>query len=684
LSTFDKPFLSGFNVSDAPKEVYRWSFGASLDWRLGARDVVSVAGQWNHFDTTPVNSTLQFDAIGSRAALPVAFGPDFTESAAGATRLTNTVVLQHKVGSGYNLRLTHRHTGPVWKGESGGAYSASVSRFLGAEDSAMRAVTARLPNVSVRFDGITDSRPKTITVRSATGAVLNYASLANYTLESATLAPSRQQSVTTSAFANLSRAFAGRVPLLLKTGFDVRREDRDFRNPSESWTFVGPDRAAGSADDRIGLYDLVSAENSRVPLPFGYGRIERLSNHKVYDLLQAHPEYFLKNDANAISSAATQSRKLTESVAAGYIRGDLSLFDHRLKLVGGVRYERTFNDGYGVLNDIGATYQRDSAGRIVRNAAGQPVRLAGDAAALARLQFKDRGARGKRNYGGFYPSLNATQQITEKLILRGAFAQTLTRPELSNIVPSTTATDPSITTGTPTITVSNSALKPWSSRSYDLALEYYFDKPGIISVGVFRKDIRDFFSLVRLQSTPALLAEYGFDESYSNYQIVTQGNSGGARVSGIEFEYRQTLTFLPAWASGVAIFANGTSLHLEGARTADFSGFIRRSTNWGVSLSRPRYTVKLNWNQRGRQRLAPVSGLNVPEGTFQYRNPRLFLDINVEWRITKYAALFASVRNVTDVAWRDEVYGAATPAYARGNNWVQYGAQGIFGVKGSF
>ena len=285
--------------------------------------------------------------------------------------------------------------------------------------------------------------------------------------------------------------------------------------------------------------------------------------------------------------------------------------------------------------------------------------------------------------GTFYPSLNPSFQLTANLMWRASYAHTITRPQLTNIVPSTTATDPTAT-GTPTITVSNTALKPWSSNSYDVALEYYFDKPGIVSLGVFRKDIRDFFGSVRLAATPELLAEYGFDSSYSNYEIVTKDNVGSARVSGVEFEYRQALTVLPAWAGGVSIFANGTALHLEGASTADFSGFINKTTNWGVALSRPRYTVKLNWNCRGRQRLGPVTGVNVPDGSYQYRNPRLFLDVNAEWRATKHVAVFANIRNLTDVAWREEITGPTTPAYARGTNWIQYGAQGVFGIKGAF
>jgi TonB-dependent receptor len=683
LSTPDKPFLGNYTVRDAPKDFYRWSVGATVDWRLATRDVVSIAGQFNNFDTTVVNNDLQFDPTGSRNAAPVAISPTSLESAAGAARTTQTITYQHKIGKGYNLRLTHRHNGPIWTTESGAAYSQSSSRFGGTDDGVVRSVTALGPAVTLTYDGIANSRPEKISTRSTTNAPVDYHLLDNYTFGSATTSPSLQQSVTSSAFANIARNFDRPISFRIKSGVNVRSEDRDFRNSTDTWTFVGPDHVASSADDRMGLYDLVNTDYLSVKMPYGLDRAEKPSTEKAYQLFLAHPDYFQKNEVSTISSGAQQSRKLTETVAAGFLRADLGLFRNRLKLAGGVRYEETMDEGYGLLNDLAATYQRNASGQIIRDAAGRPVKIVADAVTLAKLQYKDRGAHAKRNYGDFYPSLNATFQITEQLMLRSSYARTITRPQLTSIVPSSIASDPA-STGVPTITVNNTALKPWSSNSYDVALEYYFDQPGIISIGAFRKDISDFFGAVREPATPALLDQFGFDESYSNYEIITMNNVGSARVSGVEAEYRQALTMLPDWARGVSIFANSTMLHLEGASTADFSGFVRKSTNWGISLSRPRYTLKLNWNFRGRQRLGSVTGVNVPPGSYQFKSPRLALDFSAEVRVAKRIALFANLRNLTDAPWVTEVYGPTTPAYARGTGWDLFGPQGIFGVKGSF
>ena len=274
------------------------------------------------------------------------------------------------------------------------------------------------------------------------------------------------------------------------------------------------------------------------------------------------------------------------------------------------------------------SYRRDARGQIVRDAAGAPVRVSTDAVALARLQFTERGSHAKRDYGDFYPSVNASYLLTEKLIARASYARTITRPQLANIIPSITATDPTVTTTTPTITVTNTGLSPWYSNSYDVSLEYYFDQPGVISVGAFRKDISNFFGSVRSAVTPAQLAEWGFDDSFANYEVVTTRNIGSARVSGFECEYRQILPWLPRRWGNVMLNFNSTAIHVEGAAANSISGFVPLSMNYGVTYSNPRLTLRANWNIRGRTRAGQITGANVEPGTYTYAHPRRNLDVN--------------------------------------------------------
>jgi hypothetical protein len=99
---------------------------------------------------------------------------------------------------------------------------------------------------------------------------------------------------------------------------------------------------------------------------------------------------------------------------------------------------------------------------------------------------------------------------------------------------------------------------------------------------------------------------------------------------------------------------------------ADFSNFVRRNDNYGVTLSRPKFTVRLKVNDRGRQRLDRRTGTNIPLGAYRYQAPRRNLDIDFEYRLRPGLSLFAAGRNVTKTKLvHNEIYGDGTPEYAR-------------------
>src|SRR5688500_14197754 len=63
------------------------------------------------------------------------------------------------------------------------------------------------------------------------------------------------------------------------------------------------------------------------------------------------------------------------------------------------------------------------------------------------------------------------------------------------------------------------------------------------------------------------------DPIFQGYEVSTLLNTGSASVRGMEVAYRQSLTFLPAWAKGVQVFVNATRLEVDGSNSADFTGF---------------------------------------------------------------------------------------------------------------
>lgn len=237
----------------------------------------------------------------------------------------------------------------------------------------------------------------------------------------------------------------------------------------------------------------------------------------------------------------------------------------------------------------------------------------------------------------------------------------------------------------PTITINNTGLKPWMADAYDLSFEKYFTNNGLASIGFFRKNVANFFGAVRRTATAEALAEFGLPDDYVNYDIATTSNVGQARITGVEVNYRQALTFLPVWARGIQVFANGTYNDLDGNRDADFGNFATRTANWGVSLTRPRYSIKLNWSANGdirNQRIA--QGPTIPADTYFWVTHRTTLDASFELRFHKNFSLFGTARNLLDRPYRRERYADSTPRFAYNNRYVEGGAFVSLGVKGEF
>ena len=684
FGTAANPVLTSYSLQTSPAYVKRTSASISVDWKFRPADVLALSTQYSYTDFQQHIPNLAFNASGTTSsAAPVAYGPTFTQGAAGAGLVNCNPRYRGKSDATGFVSLAYRHEGTVWKFDGAATFSTSRNTYRDSDYGSFAETSFRLRSVTLRYDNINPTAPGIITGTTAAGVPVDVYHSNNFTLTNALVTPQSGRDTMTGARFNVRRDFGFVVPATLKAGVDVRRQDRDIRANTRTWTFVGPDGVATTADDLASRYDLLidNGYNNR-PTVFGFPRIQWPSLEKLWALYQEHPAYFRLDEVGAISGAASGSRKITETVSAAYLRADARLLANRLWLVGGVRFERTDDDGYGVLNDVRATYQQDANGNLVLDAAGRPIRLTSDTVLRARQQYKDRGAHAERNYDGGYPSLNAALNLTENLVARAAYARTLGRPNYSEIIPGISVSDPATTTRT--ITVNNTGLKPWTADNYDLSLEYYGTANGVVSVGAFRKDLADFFGDTRTPATLADLQSFGLTDDYLGYELISQNNVGDARITGVEFNCRQTLLFLPAWGRGVQVFVNGSRLHLQGANTADFSGFMRESYNWGVSLSRPRFTVKLNWNYRGRQRRGLLTGAAQPPGHADYFAPRDIVSLNYEVRLVKHVSLYGVINNLTNTANLQERYASGTPEYARRFITNEFGRQFSLGFKGEF
>ncbi|MDO8543113.1 MAG: TonB-dependent receptor [Opitutaceae bacterium] len=589
--------------------------------------------------------------------------------------------------------LGHRGEFAGWKTEATLAHSHSRRETLSAQDGHdyFGTVSANLTGLVLRADNFGQQRLGTPpTVRGTRlGQPVDLTDGRFYNLNSV---GSPQEPLMTSDLTtlklNASRPLGFGVPVVLKAGFDYSRAERDIRAETRTWNFR-PTFAANSPERLVGSYDLINWGYSDVRSFRNGDRVKWIDPRKVYDLYRANPSYFVLNEASYHTSRVNGSRELEETVTAGYLRADAKLFENRLWLVAGARYERTDDKGAGALNDVRAIYQQDANGNLLRNAAGQLIRVSTDALTTARLQYKERASFAKKHYGDTYPSLNASYSFTENFVARAAFAQTIGRPDLSFIIPTRTVADPATAENNRVINTTNAGLEPWTANNYDLSFESYSVKGATVAVSLFRKDISGFFVTSRSDATPELLAEMGLSDDYLDYDVITRNNSSNSvALTGLEWSWRQSLKpfdALPKWTRGIQVWANGTHLSIDGDGKDEFSGYSPRIINWGASFASARFLVRYNVSRISRQRsaLVAVSG-TVPAGTYQAQDTRMVQDANIEYRFHRRFALYASVRNLANEPRPLITYSPNAPAYTRPRTYTYYGALWTMGVKGTF
>jgi iron complex outermembrane recepter protein len=473
----------------------------------------------------------------------------------------------------------------------------------------------------------------------------------------------------------------------VKVGLDVRQSARDYRGGTTAFTFVGADARAASGDENATAFlDPVYSARDGV---FGFPKTQRIGGGKLYDFLQTNPAAFTKNDNTIYRSAVTLSKFAQETISSAYVRGDTHLLQNRLKFTGGVRAEQTNVKAEGPLTDPTQNYQRRADGTIVRTANGQPALIVPttDALGVSRLTFIDRGAHAQKEYLRWFPSLNASYALRENLIARASYYYSIGRPIYNQYAGGLMLPDEALSPSpTNRITVSNVSIKPWTAKSAKVSLEYYFERVGLISIGAFRRDFENFFGGAVVAATPEFLALYDLDPAqWGRYEVSTQYNvTSMVRSEGYDVQYKQALTFLPQWARGIQVFANGAAQRMTGEEADNFANFIPKTATWGVSLNRPKYSLKVNWNYKSRHRRATVTGASIEPGTFAWGSKRLFVDVIAEYQLTRRFALFGNIRNLRDTPEDFSREGPNTPEVAQFRQRDRYGALWIFGLKGTF
>ncbi len=701
-ASINRPYLSSYRVQDGPVSKTRNTLSLKADWRATPHSVLSFGANWNRFSNVigTLNWTITTGTNGAptpASGVAMTYGDDFTNGATGRGSVTLNPTSQTIEGGTVLTNLNYRFNDGRWKIEGG--ISNSTSDWIrdnsgGGHFNNLNAVLT-VPVRAVFAKGTPD-RPGSIQVFDNNNREVDIYNIENYAIANANDTPYHSDAGVRSGNLNVRRGLdVFSFPAALQVGGSHRIQTLDVRTETQTWNYNGPDgNPLTNESPAPYLMQVYKNQDSF----YGFRNIPWLSPRRALSAFQANPVLFSQTPVQIVTQETTRitnSEYIRESASALYIQAEARFFASRLKLLTGVRFEKTTGEGQGALNDPNAVFQRNAAGAFLRNAQGQRIRKpeagAGGSMEELRLILKERAAFSSRSYDGYYPSLHLTYDVKENFLVRAAYAKTYGRPAFADIIPRTVVTerdlteqeaaDPTVVRGT--LTVRNSNLRPWTADNYDLSLEYYTQQGGLFSAGVFLKEIRNFFGQSVRFATLADLQEVGIDDPrFVGWNLATKFNAGDARITGAEFNIRHSLRGLGRWGNYFTVFANATKLKLEGNQQANFQSFIPTSGNWGASFSRKQISLVARWNYRGLdKRIAqPAFGPDA----FQYFKARTTLDLSLAWHFTTRLSLQASINNVFNVPQRTVYYGAATPKYAQQFRTEEFGVPITVGIRGTF
>lgn len=512
-------------------------------------------------------------------------------------------------------------------------YGANLSRSTGTEHRIIP--TVAVSGVGFRFDR-TDPWYPTFTQTSGP----NVWDRANHRLTSLAFQDFEDSDVIRGAHLNWKQRLPTSIPANLKAGLRWRGEDRDRRQQRPTYTFLGPDGVAGVNpatrldDDSVvafadPAYRYGAAHGRYVPVPsLDYGLLAR---H-----LRENPRQWEEGVLATARDALQYNGRVTEDVYATYLMSDLRI--SRLDVTGGVRLEETRLTGRGVRQEISPA---EKARRAAWVGVVTPEELRRRTIAeWSNLREED------GQYRNILPSLHFKYGLTPNLQARASYSTGLGRPNFSNLLRTTT-----VNNDTMRIVAANPDLRPQRTKNYDLSLEYYFEPAGYASVGLFRKDIRDFI----YGSSGTLVGggpNNGFDGDYEGYQVTTDTNGGSARVQGIELAYNQRFTWLPGAWNGLALSLNYTRLRSRGNYTAtggtqsgaELAGFMPETFNGSLSYAHRAWEAQVKYTYRAQN----LRDYNANPLLRVYYYSKKSVDLNLKYKWHPRLTLFADVINVFD------------------------------------
>ncbi len=267
-----------------------------------------------------------------------------------------------------------------------------------------------------------------------------------------------------------------------------------------------------------------------------------------------------------------------------------------------------------------------------------------------------------KSYGELLPNLHLRWAIDEASNLRAAVTRTLGRPNFEEVVPFSLliSEDREIERG-------NADLDPTTSWNLDLMYERYFTTVGIVSAGLFYKDLQDY------------IFPFTFDElrDGEEWQVFQPLNGDNATLWGIELAYQNQFRRLPAPWDGFGINLNYTWTDSEATLPerdgkSQLPGQAESVGNIAISYEKGFFSGILSYNVQGEW----LESVGDDASEDEWVDEHTQLDFQAVFRLGSQWSIFAQVYNLTDEPYRRYVGSSDLPLQEEYYSWW-----GLLGVK---
>jgi len=251
-----------------------------------------------------------------------------------------------------------------------------------------------------------------------------------------------------------------------------------------------------------------------------------------------------------------------------------------------------------------------------------------------------------RKYSDLLPSLNLAFILKDDLILRTGLAKVISRPDQEDLALAGT-----YNLANETARVGNPFLRPFKARTADLGIEWYFSDVGMISAGLFYKDIESFISNGVIEG--GIPVDTG--EGIVIFDATGPINGDGGTVKGLEVGYQQIFDSLPGFWGGFGTQINYTYTdsdvsipYFEGelVYSMPLEELSKNSLNFTLFWESDSFSARIAYNYRDSFLSNRANTQGNPVFTDDYGQ----LDAGINWTINKTFTLSLDAINLNNEA----------------------------------